>query len=204
MWLFLGGATRVSQDKLPAVKFFYEASRSSKVYDAIKKDPQQAIGLLRSGPRVNSRNPELSIGSQNRHWRVILIFMELYAFVLRMTDDEEFLSGSISSRGQESWTRQSALAIEQISDLTVFLKHLAFAMYWHTSDILGLQEVDHKDSIAAYFSTKSDQKLNDHQENSVRKVEEPHLAGMPGMTLAYMKGMVTGLLRMIYERDSRR
>lgn len=204
MWLFLGGATSVSKDRLPAIKFFYEASRSSKVYDAIKKDPEEAIGLLRADSGASSRNPRLTIESRNRHWRVILIFMELYAFVLRMTDDEEFLSGSTSSAGQESWTRQSALAIEQISDLTVFLKHLAFAMYWHTSEILGVKDVDHKDSIAAYFSTKNDPMLNNRQESSIRKPEEPHLAGMPGMTLAYLKGMVTGLLRMIYERDSRR
>ena len=206
MWLFLGGATSVSKDKLPAIKFFYEASRSSKVYDAIKKDPQQAISLLRTDSSSSSRNLKSTIESRNRHWRVILIFMELYAFVLRMTDDEEFLSGSASSRGQdqESWTRQSALGIEQISDLTGFLKHLAFAMYWHTSEILGVKDVDHGDSIAAYFSTKNDQALSNRQENSIRKTEEPHLAGMPGMTLAYLKGMVTGLLRMIYERDSRR
>ncbi|KAL8822455.1 MAG: hypothetical protein Q9191_006808 [Dirinaria sp. TL-2023a] len=204
MWLFFGGATSVSNDKVPAIKFFYEAIRSSKVYVAIKQDPQEAISLLRADSRASSRNPKSTIELRNRNWRVILIFMELYAFVLRITDDEEFLSGSASSGGQESRTRQSALAIEQISDLTVFLKHLAFAMYWHTSEILGVKDVDHRDSIAAYFSTKSDQAFKSRQENSVLKPEESSLAGMPGMTLAYLKDMVTGLLRMIYERDSRR
>ena len=32
-------------------------------------------------------------------------------------------------------------------------------------------------------------------------LEEMSLAGVSGMTLIYMKGLVTGVLRMVYERE---
>lgn len=204
MWLFRGSATRTTKDRLPAIKFFFEASRSSEVYDLIKQDPYEVVNLLRSSPSTGARGSRMSMETRDRQWRIILIFMELYAFVLRFMDDEEFLSATDSSEGQDSWTRQSALSLEQVSDLTVFLKHLAFAMYWKTAEILGTEEAQHKDSISAYFSTKNDHVSSDHREDPNQKAEEAILAGMPGMTLIYLKGVVTGILRMVYERDSRR
>ena len=204
MWLFLGGAARGSEYKLPAVKFFFEASRSTKVYELIKKDPRNAIDLLRSSQSTKAGSISIRAESRDRQWRVIMIFMELYAFVLKIMDDEEFLSGSSSSDNKQSWSRQSALPIDQIADLTIFLKHLAYTMYRHSSEIVGIEEVEHKDSIAEYFSVKSGQARGDRETVRAPKPDETSIAGMPGMTLAYFKGTVTGLLRMIYERDSRR
>ena len=204
MWLFLGGAARGSKQKLPAVKFFFEASRNSKVYEMIKKDPREAIDLLRSSQGTKVGNTSMRAEARDRQWRVIMIFMELYAFVLKIMDDDEFLSGSSSLDSNQSWSRQSALPIDQIADLTIFLKHLAFTMYRHTSEIVGIEEIEHKDSIAEYFSIKSGQARNDREALPASRPEETSIAGMPGMTLAYFRGTVTGLLRMIYERDSRR
>lgn len=203
MWLFLGGATRGSEQRLPAVKFFFEASRRSKVYDMIKKDPREAINLLRSNPGTKVSKSSMRAEVRERQWRIIMIFMELYAFVLKIMDDEEFLSGSSSLDNNQSWSRQSALPVDQLADLTIFLKHLAFTMYRYTSEIVGSEEVEHKDSIAEYFSVRSGQAQSDREAPAPRP-QEASIAGMPGMTLAYLKGTVTGLLRMIYERDSRR
>lgn len=204
MWLFLGGATRGSEHRLPAVKFFFEASRRSKVYDLIKKDPREAINLLRATQSTKVSKSSMRAEVRERQWRIIMIFMELYAFVLKIMDDEEFLSGSSSLESNQSWSRQSALPIHQIADLTIFLKHLAFTMYRYTSEIVGSEEVEHKDSIAEYFSVRSGQAQSDREALPAPRPQEASIAGMPGTTLAYLKGTVTGLLRMIYERDSRR
>lgn len=204
MWLFLGGTARGSEHKVPAVKYFFEASRLSNVYDLIKKDPRQAIDLLRANQGAQPSKMSIRREARDRQWRVIMIFMELYSFVLKFMDDEEFLSGSSSIDSSQSWSRQSALSIDQIADLTVFLKHLAFTLYRHTSDIIGFEEPEHRDSIAEYFSIKSGQVRSERIAPNPSKLQEASIAGMPGMTLAYFKGTVTGLLRMIYERDSRR
>lgn len=203
MWL-LGGAARGSGTKTPAVKFFFAVTRSTQIYESIKKDPRTAIDLLRSTQTIKGGKSSMRIEVRDRQWRVVMIFMELYAFVLKIMDDEEFLSGSTSLDSSLSWSRQSALPIDQIADLTIFLKHLAYAMYRYTSEIVGIEEVEHRDSIAEYFSVKSGQVRNDREKPPTSKQIETSIAGMPGMTLAYFKGTVTGLLRMIYERDSRR
>ena len=135
-----------------------------------------------------------------REWRVILLFMELYKFVLMIMDDEEFLSGSIPANEHQSWTRESALPTDQIADLIKFLKHLAFSMYWNGPEITGIQKEQSQDGLSHYFGTKTHSSPAEATVVSERHVE-PSLAGMPGMTLTHLKGMVTGLLRMLYERE---
>ena len=126
--------------------------------------------------------------------------MELYKFVLMIMDDEEFLSGSLPSKEDQSWTRESALPTDQIADLIKFLKHLAFSMYWDGPEITGNQKERSQDGLSHYFSTKTHSKPAEAIVVSERRVE-PSLADMPGMTLTHLKGMVTGLLRMLYERE---
>ena len=126
--------------------------------------------------------------------------MELYKFVLVIMDDEELLSGSQPLSDNPSWMRKSALPVSQIAELTIFLKHLAFSMYWYGSEITGIQKEESRQGLSQYFGTNSYQPNIEQVSFSARQ-EEPSLAGMPGMTLPHLKGMVTGLLRMIYERE---
>ena len=128
--------------------------------------------------------------------------MELYKFVLMVMDDEEFLSGSsgYDENVEWSWTRQSALPVSQIAELIKFLKHLAFAMYWFGPDIRGVQKAETKDGLSQYFGAKSPIRDPEYTINPSRQ-EDQSLAGTPGMTLTHLKGMVTGLLRMLYERE---
>ena len=209
MWLYRGSTSRQSQTArggktLPAIKYFYRAARSTKVFEYISKDPRDTVSMLRPDKsQTSSTKPSFSITneSRNQQWRVILLFLELYTFVLKVMDDEEFLSGTVESNPDWSWTRQSALPLDQVSDLTIFLKKLAFAMYWYASDIAGIEATETKTSLAEYFgSTRSAQTIK-IQDESPAKFGDMSVAGVSGMTLAYMKGMVTGVLRMVYERE---
>lgn len=209
MWLYRGSTFRQSGDKLPAIKYFYQASRATKIYSLIKKDPREAIALLRAdtarkpsgrfGPQLTS--DPLPSESRNQQWRVILLFLELYTVILRLMDDEEFLSGNSPSNTMQSWTRQSALPLDQVEDLTVFLKNLAFTMYWNTTEIAGVEEPETQNSLAEYFSGKIGTAAESRQDQLSTKVEGTVIGGVSGMTLGYTKGIVTGLLRMIYERE---
>lgn len=209
MWLYRGSTSRQSGDKLPAIKYFFQASSATKIYSLIKKDPREAIALLRPdmarkpssrfGPQLVSES--LSSESRNQQWRVILLFLELYTVILRLMDDEEFLSGDSPSTTMQSWTRQSALPLDQVKDLTVFLKNLAFTMYWNTTEIAGVEEPGNQNSLAEYFSGKNGATSENRQDQLSTKLEGTVIGGVSGMTLGYTKGIVTGLLRMIYERE---
>jgi len=209
MWLYRGSTFRQSGDKLPAIKYFYQASSATKIYSLIKKDPREAIALLRADTarKPSSRfGPQLTLQSlpsesRNQQWRVILLFLELYTVILRLMDDEEFLSGDSPSNTMQSWTRQSALPLDQVKDLTVFLKNLTFTMYWNTTEIASVEEPETQNSLAEYFSGKNGAAAESRQDQLSTKIEGTVIGGVSGMTLSYTKGIVTGLLRMIYERE---
>lgn len=143
----------------PVTKYFFHAAKTTVVWRQISQHPDAVAGLLRTA------------GSE---WEVILLFFELYSFVLRFMDDEEFRTGSEEPVMTSSWTRASALPIGDIRSLVSFLKNLAFALYYHAVEISR----HHPDSIES-----SSQKL------------------ISGMTVDRIKGLATGLLRMIYERE---
>lgn len=207
MWLYRGSTSRQSHAagrNLPAIKYFYQAASSTNIYKRISKDPHETVGMLRPDKaegQAQGSSLSMSAESRDQQWRVILLFLELYTFVLKVMDDEEFLSGTSDSDVGWSWTRQSALPLNQVKDLTTFLKCLAFSMYYNSSEIAGIEAKETKTSLAEYFGSPKASQYDNRQEDPPVKFAEMAVAGVSGMTLAYMKGMVTGVLRMIYERE---
>ena len=207
MWLYRGSTSRRARTggvEMPAIKFFYLATSRTNIFDRISKDPHATVGMLRPDKvqgQWNGTSSSITTESRDQQWRVILLFLELYKFVLIFMDDEEFLSGSTESNSQWSYTRQSALPLEQVRQLTIFLKNLAFSMHWNAAEIAGIEETEAKISLAEYFGgSRAAQPEKGHEEPPENSTEMS-VAGVSGMTLAYMKGMVTGVLRMIYERE---
>lgn len=219
MWLYIGPSNTQSgkSRKLPAIKYFWQASKHSSVFSTITRDSRAAVDLLRPKPtQTNGIAPDharSSVMSQHSfwqaptqeqdlaavradEWRVILVFLELYTFVLKVTDDEEFFSsGQDGSSGQ---VRDNSIPLTEVKDLTTFLKNLGFTLYFNASDINEPDERDTTNSGISYFNPQS---AGSQQQ---RQTTEPSLGGVAGLTLDYVKGLVTGLVRMVYERDSRR
>jgi ubiquitin-protein ligase E3 C len=219
MWLYLGssvnGTVSTDEERTPAIKYFWQAVKPTGVFNAISQESEAAIPLLLakdsdfSAPNSWRRtrlnvDPDLA----RDEWRVILMFFELYTFVLKLMDDEEFFSPSttISKPGSVStWASQNALSLDDVKLLITFLKNLGFAMYFNSSELISSDERNGRGagSISSYFSVSSTSKTFDGDSVSVRPTEVT-VAGLPGITIDYAKGLVTGLLRMLYERDSRR
>ena len=202
MWLYLGSTAKKNAglaSSLPAIKYYYQAASSTPIYKLIKNDPNRAVDLL--NPSTKKRTNTAPIPNLDEQWQVVLLFLELYPIVLKVMDDEEFLTGATSINPHQSWTRQSALSLDQVKDLTLFLKNLAFSMYWNASEIAGVEEPENKNSIAEYFGGNVAAIADNHVDAKTTKSRDIIIAGLPGMTVNYMKGMVTLLLRMIYERE---
>ena len=210
MWLYLGSTTGStsrpsSQGRLPAIKYFWNAARRTEVFKAISKDSKAAVSLLRrhSG---NEGKPPIT-RRRDQEWRIILLFFELYTFVLKVADDDEFFSAASKMTGRDSsqsmsWARESALPLADVRDLSVFLKNLAFTMYWNSSDILGTSEEISTGNLSQWFSTSKSSLFGSEADAKDKiKPEELRIAGVSGMTIDHVKGTVTGLLRMIYERE---
>ncbi|GES61527.1 IQ and HECT domain protein [Aspergillus terreus] len=217
MWLYLGSATSSDQttggpgSRIPAIKYFWQASRASRIFATISQDSTKVLSLLKpANDSKDARGSSMSQTERDEEWMIILLFLELYTFVLKVMDDEEFFSSdssfTASSNTQISWTKESALPLKDIKDMTVFLKNLAFTLYWNSADLNENEPTTHDTGgIRSYFGsvpppTESITSVKDLE----LKNKEKGLPGVTGIPLDYFKGLVTGLLRMIHERDSRR
>jgi ubiquitin-protein ligase E3 C len=219
MWLYLGPSdARAGKDTktLPAIRYFWEATKRSSVFATISRDSRAAVDLLRpkttrmdgsvtrptQSPGVSQHSfwqaPRQEIDREAviaDEWRVILVFLELYTFVLKVTDDEEFFSG-----GQDVYSgdvRDNSLPLGQVKNLTTFLKNLGFTLYYNASDINAPEERDYSSTGLSFYNPQA-------LEPQQAKPLEPSVGGVAGLSLDYVKGLVTGLVRMVYERDSRR
>ncbi|KAF1836157.1 hypothetical protein BDW02DRAFT_567357 [Decorospora gaudefroyi] len=219
MWLYIGPSGTPSQSarKLPAIRYFWEASKQSSVFATIFRDSRAAIGLLK--PKSSNMNsydrPGMSGLTQHGfwqpaqqqvdrdavitdEWRVILVFLELYTFVLKVTDDEEFFSAGQQDVYSGQF-RDNGLPLSEVKDLTTFLKNLGFTLYFNAVDITTSDDDAGNSSMGLnYFNPKA------MDSQAQKEHVEPSIGGVAGLKIDYVKGLVTGLLRMVYERDSRR
>ncbi|KAJ6144339.1 hypothetical protein N7470_008234 [Penicillium chermesinum] len=216
MWLFLGSSSSGEQvagqphAKVSAIKFFWQASRTSRVFQIISSDLSKVLQQIQV-PEDAEGSFNVPKEQRDQEWTTILLFMELYTFVLKLMDDDEFFSGdsSFSSKDSDkgSWTRESALPLAEIKDMTVFLKHLAFTLCW---DSVTLSEPALRPTtinLNNYFNSanqNTDSAVLANDRAVVSKTANNCLPGVTGIPLDYFKGLVTGLLRMLHERDSRR
>ncbi len=194
-----------SSSRLSAIKYFWNATRATSIYEATVRNHRSAIQFLKphAAAKTSTSNSTTPANERDLEWKVILLFLELYISVLRVMDDEEFLSGGDIGGRQDlgsSWTRESALPLDEVKNLTIFLKNLAFTMYWYASDISGSSEVDGGSWIGSYFNPTAPP-ANSSNKDSDAKGDESLIAGVKGMSIDYVKRNVTGLLRMIYERE---
>ncbi|KAK2737700.1 hypothetical protein FQN57_007448 [Myotisia sp. PD_48] len=214
MWLYLGSAAAQvyaspKASRLPAIKYFGHASKSTSVYRTIVSNPKDALSMLRLPSVAASTSSErehlIRRRDREQEWTVILLFLELYTFLLKVLDDDEFFLAGQSIPGSDkqfnSWTKESALPLDDVKELTIFLKNLAFTLYWNTADLTASE--DKPIGMREYFSPSSDA-LRAASSSDSKKSRTKGLEGVAGIPLQYFKGLVTGLLRMIHERDSRR
>jgi ubiquitin-protein ligase E3 C len=210
MWLYRGSMTTSIGGEIPALKFFWQAMRLTNTFSVITADSKAALTLLRPQTQQLIGSPLSSDFQRDREWRTILLFLELYTFVLRFTDDEEFLSASTPNLGRAdtpvSRIRESALPLEDVKRLTIFLKNLAFTTYYNAGELSDDGQQAPESGLGTYFGTNTPTSRFQSPEKSAvpRRAPSRPFAGVAGMTFDYVRTIVTGVMRMLYERDSRR
>jgi ubiquitin-protein ligase E3 C len=202
MWLYLGSATSMdsSAARVPAIKFFWTISKSTELFAKISNDSNAVLSLLQP---ITGEDAKRSL-QREQSWTIILLFLELYTFLLKFMDDDEFFSGDSLPTVVDtkvSWTKESALLLKDVRDLTVFLKNLAFTLYWNAADLNESQDVQNSAGIKSYFTPQHRQEPIPTVRDMEQRNKEKGLPGVTGIPLDYFKGLVTGLLRMIHERE---
>ncbi|KAI7633125.1 hypothetical protein KC322_g22455, partial [Hortaea werneckii] len=120
MWLYLGPTSQTS-GSTPATQYFWNATKlNNTVFSTIHADSRKVLPLLKtSAPAASQRRDD---------WTVIMVFLELYTFLLKIMDDEEFM-------GKSDNRRSSAISTPEVADLVTFLKNLGFTLYFNAADL---------------------------------------------------------------------
>ncbi|KAI1914999.1 ubiquitin-protein ligase (E3) [Ophidiomyces ophidiicola] len=209
MWLYLGSASTAdrgfSSTRIPAIKYFWKATRLTRVYRTVTERTEDILAMLKSSStNATPGSSNFVRPGREQEWTVIFLFLELYTFLLKVLDDDEFFSVPSCDIGGSpaSWTKESTLPLEEVRDLTVFLKNLAFPLYWNLAELTSEGSKDGNLGIRDYFNLNTLQHLPT-TEPVVRSTRK-ELVAVAGVPLEYFRGLVTGLLRMVHERDSRR
>ena len=206
-WLYQGGTTSargMKASNVPAIDFFWKAAQNTNVFQGIYGNQAEVLTLLKQ-PALDhdqigrSRPSKLTEEIWRDEWQVILLFFELYNHVLKPMDDETFFGHATFGTQQSTSTRGGALPLNDIAVMCTFLKNMAFTLYWSAADLEDSNAFENAGGLSAYFGTheRAPRKSDAHQ-------QPQSLAGIEGMSQAYLKGVVTGILRMVHERDSRR
>ena len=213
MWLYLGAGTVPPDSKTnaaaaPTVRHFWEATRYSEVVEMISKSPRHAIDLVKirvptSASNEDERASNIVALTRMREWRLVLVFLELYSFVLKVIDDDEFFSDNDMGRAAQRLTgsagskRASPLPLNHVREVIKFLVNLGFALCYSASEMDGTTESERADGLRQYIKGA----LSSVFPPGKVKPAEAWVAGIHGMTISDLKGTVTGLLRMLYERE---
>jgi ubiquitin-protein ligase E3 C len=161
MWICLAETV----DGVSAVRFFWSAVKNSSLFGEVKKDLKVAVDRMKL-PAISRETEE--------EWNLIFLFLEVYHFLLSVSDDSEFLA---PETGPNRKLRQ--LPLEDVKELTLFLKNLAFALYYYTGEIMGEDKT--KDTGGEVFFNPPESRR--------------------GWDVKQYRNAVTAVLRMIYIRE---
>ncbi|CAK1365342.1 unnamed protein product [Cercospora beticola] len=178
MWLHLG-PTNV--DSVSPTRYLWDAAKQRRVFDQIRSNSRGVVSLLKN------KTPS---ASEKDDWTVVLVFLEMFSFDLKIMDDEEFMGNSPVSK------RNSAVPTDDVAHLVTFCKNLGFSLYYDAAELNETKAAPAPALFSSRFKAAELPVLEDTKPLTV--------AGLPGLTFDYLKGLVTALLRAIYERDSRR
>ncbi|OAP55709.1 hypothetical protein AYL99_09861 [Fonsecaea erecta] len=209
MSLYQSPVRSVENADMSTIQYFWNTARTTSVFGKIAQDYRVVLSVLRdAAPKTNQiGQAPLSrdeIARWRDEWRIILLFLELYTFVLKFMDDDDFFSyerlhafGAAAGSPTSLLSRKGMLPLEQVALMTIFLKNLAFTLYWNAADLVESNDQEEELAISALFGRPG--------RSSVKNTEKKqlNLTGN-GVSQGYLKGLVTGLLRMLHERDSRR
>lgn len=188
IWMCLADNTSTSE---PLVKYLWEATKLTEVYHKVRTLNSRLVDtfVIETFGTKSTKEETIETLQRDEQWRIALLFLELYGFLLVLMDDEEFFAGGehlSDTRGNKKISA-SALPLKDIEELTLFLKNFAFAIYWRAQDFEGALD--------------DDSGADTLELDVVAESTDCTVVGVRGMSIIYVKGIVTTLIRQLYSRE---
>ncbi|KIV98004.1 hypothetical protein PV10_01698 [Exophiala mesophila] len=210
MLLHQGTFSFISGNDVSIIQYFWTITRRTNIFQRISANHRAVVPLLRDAAppsnQIGQAPPtQAEVARWRDEWKITILFFELYGFILKLMDDSEFFSlgrsGSfnISASATTLIGRKGALPLDDVTTMLTFLKNFAFSVYWYAADLVEANEVEEPADISVLFGKPVP--VVSQPKSTVKQPE--NLTGN-GLSQAYLKGLVTGLLRQLHEIDSRR
>ncbi|KAH7227898.1 hypothetical protein BKA60DRAFT_134205 [Fusarium oxysporum] len=201
MRLFLEEIPTTSGD-VPTIKFLWHIMSETAVFEKLRTESEAPLNVLRRYLGVTSETSNSL--EEEQDWRIALLFLELYIFILRLSDDEDFFSGidpRIMEQNQSiSRIRSCSLSLEDVKMLTSFLKNTAFTLHYRAQDLSksadGLEAAS-RYRIDTYFGSGQSSAMISEEPSSPTK-------SPTRLDIDSLRNIVTTAMKMLYERDSRK
>jgi ubiquitin-protein ligase E3 C len=197
LWLYDGSANLKTSTGTSAILYFWHYSRSTAIFQKISQDHHNAVPLLRTFLGIEQLKSGQALQNTQQEWRTLLLFLELYSFAIRHMDDEGFLAGGqFGTAGSTQWgtkIRESSLPLKEVRELVVFLKNLAFALYWNSKDLQEGDSLEEESGLGAYFGTTAP--------NNAKSMPTKGGDASQESARIQLRDLVTGLLRSIHQRE---
>ena len=203
-WLYTTTITMPDQHvKMSTVKYFWLAFAGTRLFRQISRSSTSAVEMMRFYRDAQAGSQETTLRAGE--WKIALLFFELYSFALKILDDHEFMHGADATASTGSFHEHSALRLQEVQSVIVALKNLAFAIYFRSSDILGSTDVPTQNpSLAQLFGNTAQGSAQASDKEHMDPVNDLIVPGIPWANIPFVKNLVTGILRALYDRDSRR
>ncbi|KPM34046.1 hypothetical protein AK830_g12527 [Neonectria ditissima] len=189
-----------STGSIPTVRFLWQIMRQTTVFHKLRAESERPVDVLRRYLRAISDTPNATVEEQE--WRVILLFLELYIFILRLSDDEDFFSGIfpqlLDDNSPVSRIRSCSLSLDDIKGLTIFLKNTAFTLHYKAQEFSKSREENEaasKSRMDSYFGSAGSTRQANGATSSRPATR---------LDLDSLRSILTEAMKMLYERDSRK
>jgi ubiquitin-protein ligase E3 C len=188
-----------AEGETPIVKFLWQMMRQTTLLQRVVTDEQSVVRILRSylsGGTSSGRTIE------DQEWPTVLLFLELYIFILRLSDDEDFMSAIrppvLDGDSPPSRLRSCSLSLPDITVLSKFLKNMAFALHYNAADIK-------KENVGAdsYAKSRLDAYFGSNQAPPSQRHRASQTTQYTTLDLPSLRSKITIALKMIYDKDAR-
>ncbi|KAI5464685.1 hypothetical protein BGZ63DRAFT_378362 [Mariannaea sp. PMI_226] len=190
----------VPSGNVPTVKFLWQIMKETAIFNKLRTESERPIEVLRRYLRSGSDSSKNM--TEEQEWRVILLFLDLYIFILRLSDDEDFFSGIhpqiLQTNPSTSRIRACSLSLADIEILTIFLKNTAFTLHYKSQALFQspeFLEAASRSRIDTYFGSASTTNQTQSAATSSPTTR---------LDLVSLRGILTVAMTMLYERDSRK
>ncbi|KAL5611731.1 uncharacterized protein BROUX77_001887 [Berkeleyomyces rouxiae] len=198
--LFLSNIS-TAKGKVPLLQHLLGALLNTTLYRQVMSFELEPLVALKQYLDPASNN-----SVSETEWRIVLLTLDLYSFVLRLTDDDDFFARLMipdtSLTSETPRIQQCNLSMAELSSLSRFLCQMSFPLYNNNAEL----EIEPNSDSPTYgtFTSRGKQPLWSSGESEIVKNQAAPNATLMKLDLPHLKVIITNALNMLYDRDSRR